>query len=75
MTTTPAGVPIGRCDRCGVTHTATMRHCRKCGQPSHFINPAGWCLPCQKRADDAAVELFGDGIPEQTLDLWGGDAA
>lgn len=75
MTSTPTGIPVFRCDLCGVTHTATMRHCRKCGQPSHFITPAGWCLPCQKRADQGARELFGEGTPAQQLDLFGGDGA
>lgn len=74
MSTTPTGVPIRRCSQCGVMHTDTMRHCKKCGYASHFINPAGWCLPCQKRADDGAHELFGEGTSDGTLDLWGGAA-
>lgn len=42
--TTPTGVPIIRCDVCGVPHPVWRRHCAECGRASAFINPAGYCL-------------------------------
>ena len=53
MTTTPTGVPIILCTRCGLTHPTTRPHCTSCGRPTAFTRPDGTCIHCTHTREDA----------------------
>lgn len=45
--TTPAGIEIRLCGRCGYEHPVTRRHCITCDCPSLFIDPdTNLCVQC-----------------------------
>lgn len=45
---TPTGIPIIRCERCGLDHPEDRSHCHRCGAASAFIDrDSGYCITCR----------------------------
>jgi ribosomal protein S14 len=50
METTPSGIEIRDCTRCGMKHPVTRRHCINCDSPTPFIDKeTGLCLDLPNR--------------------------